>query len=274
MPAPESAPPPASLPTRKAIATLCIGPKAEQFARYSHPVFRAYAARVGADFVVFDAPKVKYPRPIKHFNPILFEKYQLYELLATYDRVLFVDTDILVTPHAPDIFARVPPDKVGGVFEDFGSTADDRRAKIRAVQARLGELGWERGFMNSGVFVVSRQHRAAFRYCFEYGCHDGEYEQTNTNWYLRKAGVEFHPLDYRFNYMGIMRVYYGPPHRRAYFIHYAGGGIFPHVPRLRQMREDHEYFYGPLPGEPPLADHVLPDESDAGELPDPGTDPA
>lgn len=228
---------------RRAVVTLCIGDKADAFGRYSHPPMRAYASKVGADFIKLDQRRVNFTGAI-NFNPILFEKYQVYDVLDTYDRVLFLDTDILVTPHAPDIFDDVPADRTGGVFEDFGTEQEHRRGLIVKVQEVLGDVGWKEGFMNSGAFVVSKRHRDVFRSYQQHGFYDGCYEQTNTNWYMHKAGFPPVNVDWRFNFMGLMRVYHGPVHREAYFIHYAGtGGLFPWVPRVDQMRNDYEYFY-------------------------------
>jgi lipopolysaccharide biosynthesis glycosyltransferase len=229
---------------KKAIVTLSIGEGAGGFSQYSHPVFRQYAEKVGADFICIDTPKIKPATCPRSINPLLFEKYQLFDVLGNYDRALYVDSDILITPHAPNIFDLVPPEKVAGVFEDFGMDAEDRRARIRAVQETLGDLGWTSGYMNSGVFVVSRPHREAFRLYLQYTPVECKYEQTSTNWYLRKVAGDILGLDYRWNFMGISRVFYGPNYHRAYFIHYAGGGIFPWIPRIEQIRADYEYFYG------------------------------
>lgn len=111
------------------------------------------------------------------------------------------------------------------------------------VQEELGDLGWTEGYLNSGVFVVSKMHRKAFKLLEKYGCIDVKYEQTNTNWYFRKAGFAVIDIDYRFNYMGIMRVYYGTDPRKAYFIHYAGGGIYNWIPKLEQLKQDYDFFY-------------------------------
>ena len=43
-----------------AVCTLCIGEIAEEFSKYSFPAFKKYAQRIGADFIVFDTPKVNY----------------------------------------------------------------------------------------------------------------------------------------------------------------------------------------------------------------------
>ena len=226
---------------KNAIVTLCIG--TEEWVPYTHEPMKKYADRIGADFIVIDQPKVNYSKT-KNVNPILFEKYQIYDILEEYDRVLYLDTDILVTPDAPNIFEIVPYDRIAGVYEDFGMDADDRRERIKNVQANLGDLNWKTGFMNSGVFVVSKIHRDLFNLIWKHGCIDVKYEQTNTNWYIHKAGYEILELDYRFNYMGIMRVFHGTESRNAYFIHYAGGGIYGWIPRLEQVKADYEFFYG------------------------------
>ncbi|MHA1819592.1 MAG: glycosyltransferase [Promethearchaeota archaeon] len=229
-----------SLKLKKAVVTLCIG--TEEWAPYTHPPMMLYAKKINADFIWINSRRVNYNK-VKNVNPVLFEKYQIYDILEDYDRVLYIDSDVLITPHAKNIFDYVPYDKIGGVFEDFGMDMEDRRKRIKKVQEILGDVGWTEGFMNSGVFVVSKPHRDAFKYICKYGALDLKYEQTNTNWYFRKAGYDIINIDYRFNYMGIMRVYYGTEPRDAYFIHYAGGGIYNWIPRLEQVKDDYEYFY-------------------------------
>jgi lipopolysaccharide biosynthesis glycosyltransferase len=228
---------------KKAVVTLCIGEGVSSWIQYTHSPMRKYAERIGADFIHIDTRKVNCSLTT-NVNPILFEKYQLYDILETYDRALYLDSDILITPKAPDIFDSVPDDKIGGVFEDFGMDTIDRQTKIKLVQDKLGDVKWKKGFMNSGVFVVSKKHRDAFKLIWTYGCLDEKYEQTNTNWYFHKMGYKIINLDYRWNYMGIMRTFYGTEPRDAYFIHYAGGGIFNWIPRLDQVKADYEFFYG------------------------------
>ncbi|MHA1339556.1 MAG: glycosyltransferase [Promethearchaeota archaeon] len=228
---------------KKVVVTLCIGKSVEPWIKYTHKPMKIYAKKVDADFIHINKRKVNYNKT-KNVNPILFEKYQLFDILKDYDRALYVDSDVLITPHAPNIFDYVPYDKIGGVFEDFGMDTLDRRKRIKAVQEKLGDVNWKEGFMNSGVFVVSKIHRNAFKLICKYGCLDLKYEQTNTNWYFRKMGYKIINIDYKFNYMGIMRVFYGTEPRDAYFIHYAGGGIYNWIPRLEQVKADYEFFYG------------------------------
>jgi lipopolysaccharide biosynthesis glycosyltransferase len=226
-----------------AVCTLNIGDEAARFAQYSIPVFQQYAKKIGAEFIEFNTPKVNFTRA-KTINPIKFEKYQVADLLNTYDRVAFFDVDVLITPRAPNIFRAVPYDKIGGVFEDVANLKEDRRELIMKAQDILGDVGWQEGYMNSGVFVVSKPHQKAFKLIWECGVYDDFYEQTNTNWCFRKSGIAIKNISRKWNFMGWMRVAYGPVHRQAYAIHYAGGGIFGGIPRWEQMKEDYEYFYG------------------------------
>ncbi len=78
---------------------------------------------------------------------------------------------------------------------------------------------------------------------FQYGVYDCKYEQTNTNWYIHKAGFTIKNISYKWNFMNIMRIYYGLDPHRAYCIHYAGNGFSPGVPRIEQMKRDFDYFY-------------------------------
>ena len=228
-----------------AICTLCIGKEAREFGKYSIPVFKKYAAKIGADFILLDTPKVNYNKT-QYINPVKFEKYQLYDVLEEYDRVAFFDIDVLITPHATNIFRAVSSNKIGGVFEDVLMQADERRRLIKTVQKVLGDVGWKKGFLNTGVMVVSQAHQFIFKMIEEYGIFDDpefKYEQTNTNWYIHMAGLSVKNIDQRWNFMGWMRIAFGPIHRDAYAIHYAGGGIFSGTPRVKQMQDDFDFFY-------------------------------
>ena len=94
---------------------------------------KKYAERIGADFIHINRRKINYNKT-KNVNPVLFEKYQLYDILQNYDRALYIDSDVLITPNAPNIFDEVPFDVIGGVFEDFGMDMQDRRERILYIQ--------------------------------------------------------------------------------------------------------------------------------------------
>jgi len=67
-----------------AIVTIAIGPNYEAIAKMTHPSIKAYADRIGAEFVVLDKVVVSQTSP--HY-----EKFQIHELLNKYHRILYLD---------------------------------------------------------------------------------------------------------------------------------------------------------------------------------------
>ncbi|MBA3924222.1 MAG: hypothetical protein H0X31_21985, partial [Nostocaceae cyanobacterium] len=177
----------------KAIVTLCIG--ADQLGTLTHPLMRDYAHKVGADFVVIAAPKLN----LKYIH---YEKYQVYELLDTYDRILFLDSDIIVTPNCPDLFEIVPQNQFGAFLVSKHSYFHD--GAIRVIQEVLGDIGWKREYFNSGVMLVSKQHQEVFCLEGDLLVWDSEkrdfFDQTILNYTVQKMGVPIYDIGYKFNH--------------------------------------------------------------------------
>src|SRR3989344_7906914 len=93
---------------RTALFTICIGDFYTKLSKVTHPTIKNYAQKIGADFIV----KTETSFPLPHYA-----KFEIAKLLETYDRVLYLDTDILVSPDTPNIFDIVPQDCVGMLDE-------------------------------------------------------------------------------------------------------------------------------------------------------------
>lgn len=197
---------------KRAVVTLSIGEKYEKMRAVSEPTFKAYAEKCGADYICIDSFKLNLTDP--HF-----EKWQMLELLFDYDRILFIDGDILVTPDAPDLFAMLPYSHLAGFFED---AFEDRSGIIEQSQAKMGDLGWSKGYLNSGVGLYSWIHRPLFQKP------NGRYlvgpvvgEQDEYNYRIVKYGYKVCSLPHFFNHMEMC----GRNFDESYFIHYAGNGF-------------------------------------------------
>ncbi|NDH10089.1 MAG: hypothetical protein EBY16_10910, partial [Gammaproteobacteria bacterium] len=69
--------------------------------------FKSYAKKVNADFLcITKASSILKPKNNnnKLFFDALFQKVSLGSLSDEYERVLYLDADILITPHAKNIF--------------------------------------------------------------------------------------------------------------------------------------------------------------------------
>lgn len=195
-------------PLKKAVVTLAIGNKHEEMQNISHPTMQAYAKKTGADFVVIKDIKLR-------MTSLLFEKWQMFDLLFEYDRILFLDTDILVAPDCPNLFNLVPLDKVGAFAE---SDYKDCKQWILDIQKQLGNIGWEGEYLNSGVGVYSYIHRAIFDRTQPYVVPG---DQHTYNYRIKQMGFKVFPLSINFNHMELCRI----DHLSSYLIHYAGSGF-------------------------------------------------
>jgi hypothetical protein len=111
---------------KKAIVTLAIGkPYEAMFEKYCQPLWSLYAKKHGFDLIVIthhldDSPRSKSRTPAWQKCLILSDPR-----VQQYDRVVWVDTDILINPNSPDVTFGVPLEKIGVVDEAATPHKDD-----------------------------------------------------------------------------------------------------------------------------------------------------
>lgn len=212
-------------------ALLVVNTRENDGAALSRDLMQRYCRREGYDFVELREAKLNLHAPGIRYNFQTFEKFQIYDVLGAYDRVLRLDTDVLVSPLAPDIFNVVPEHALGVVYEDVADKAGERRQQMEKICAARGSAPWgERRYFNSGVMVCSKAHRAMFKLdasdieSLTSGGMGGFKEQNTCNWKARECGCELFELDYRFNHLRFFsdRKYGHHPRFKSFFLHYAG----------------------------------------------------
>src|SRR5690349_1639383 len=137
----------------KAVVTIASGVYFERMAALTHPTIKAYADKLGADFLVWS--------DISGYQIPEYKKMEIGGLLDHYDRVLYIDTDVIVRDDAPDVFSVVPYDHLGMLEE---SRYYDRRiAVLRFMEhVRFDSTLWNGKYFNAGIFVCSKAHRDLF----------------------------------------------------------------------------------------------------------------
>jgi hypothetical protein len=199
---------------KKALVTIAAGEYFARMAALTHPTLMAYADKVGADFIVWS--------DVSGYKIAEYKKMEVGALLDVYDRVLYVDTDIIIRDDAPDIFALVPYDHLGMLEE---SDYYDRRLTVLRFMEHIGfdSTVWNGKYYNAGLFVCSQVHRDLFvRPPTEW---DHFRDQTFFNTLIADRKAKVFSLPYRFNrVLGMDRVY-GEDRLDCYFLHYAGTGI-------------------------------------------------
>jgi len=221
---------------KTAVVTLTMGDGFKSMAEITHPTLKAYADKIGAEFIVIDQPKYHktYPQ---------YEKFQLYDLLAKYARIIYLDTDTIVRPDCPDLFKEVPEHCLGifneGRFMNLMGVIRDACMKFKvSIPKYQGES------YNTGVMVLSRLHRSIFKYpgrefdVYDTGEGHGVYhfEQPYINTQIIANAYKVQELSYKFNRMSFLDKLTGEHRLSSYIVHYANA--IPPKERLAVIEKD------------------------------------
>lgn len=206
---------------RKALVTLNIGSRKE--AELSRPLREHYCRRHGLEPVTISERHLRLkPNRWKPRLGIHLEKFQMADLFEHYDRIAYLDSDILIHPEAPDVFAEVDAGGIGCVFEDIGDEAWKREEEWQKAEALLGVLPGKHRYFNAGVLVLGKVHQPLFN--LELGIPGGRWpDQTFLNYHSRKLGMAVKELPRKFNFLPAFPGWEEPSVRaQQYFVHYAG----------------------------------------------------
>lgn len=222
---------------KKLVFTESSGLVFAQFAPYTVPLMKRYAEKIGADFLYDEKErKLKFP---------LYGKYKVYDLLDEYDRIIFLDIDILVRPDSPDLFFLVPEGRFGAFCE--GSWCNDAELvarfeylKMIADTYRLDISDFEitRDYFNAGMFVIDKSHKHLFEMPVDHPVMSAiTSEQNLLNIRLKQSRAKTYHLPICFNAMPWQwsRWYIDD----NYFIHHAGGKP---AERVKNIARDYEYI--------------------------------
>lgn len=197
-----------------AVVTVTIGKNYEHIASMTHSSIKAYANKIGAEFIVLD--KIKLSNVSPHY-----EKFMIYFLLNTYKRIIFIDTDCIIRNDCPNLFEIVPEHMIGlvneGRYQDFSQQIEETCVQYGGDHSKYDLTR----YYNTGVMIVSRAHKELFVKP-EKETIWNFYEQSYLNLKIQQMELRVFDLDYKFNRVNIMDKFYGEDRIISYIIHYAG----------------------------------------------------
>jgi len=227
---------------KNAVLTIAMGEKYQKVAKLTHPTIKAYAKKIGAEFIALTDDDKKLITP--HWA-----KFAIYDLLNEYNRIIYLDTDIIVRNDCPSLFDQVPDECFGAFNEgEFSS----RTAWLHEAVVKYNEdvNGWNGRFYNTGVMVVSKCHQDIFKLP-EQQVDMGSYEQPYINLRVINDNIPTHHLLYRFNRMNMMDYLTGEDPLSSFIVHYAGARdrdytkllplIKTHLERWEKGSPSHKY---------------------------------
>lgn len=224
-----------------AVVTIIIGDRHKKISELTAPSQKDYAKKIGADFIVYDGNCFNIftfdglentKKPFENVAESLSKnlsapsagshnKFNLVELLRIYDRVLYLDIDIVIRKDAKSLFDIVPKGFVG-MFEESVYLKDRKNLLLMASKA-LGATGFSHvnKYYNGGVILFSRGNEKLFEIPNR-PYDDGFYEQTVFNWNIFKNKIPIFEISYKFNRMTFVDMFVKESRHDSYFIHYAG----------------------------------------------------
>lgn len=153
-----------------------------------------------------------------------FERYDIYNLLKIYDRVLWLDSDIYITKDAENIFDIVPDNKLGVYIEP---NSFEKENVINRMVETMKLSSPVTNYFNSGVILASKQHAELFNMnkandFFSQShikiCENSD--QDYLNLVVKDNNIEIFSLPSKFNHM-IKWLKLSSEHTPS-FIHFAG----------------------------------------------------
>ena len=215
-----------------AILTLNIGDVS--YSKFSIPLMKKYAEKVGADFIEITERTIPYRSP--HF-----EKWQISNYLNKYDRILYVDLDLLIDLDTPNIF-ELCDDKFCVVFEDIYKEYAPRRIVMDRIQYVNKDIGWKNGYFNSGVMLIPKSAKIVFEELkdFKKNYEEVWYDQTIINYLCKLHNIEMFGLGIEWNYIECFQDMKLPVDKINIY-HYAGGGVDRNIGRDRYKQMEYRY---------------------------------
>ena len=209
------------------VVTAAVGPHFCELLAISGPLFADYATKCGADYRVISDVHSEYKLAAKFLLPQMFD--------AGYREVLFLDTDIVLMPNAPNIFEIDPKDDV--LVHDDWSVMSSREWLLDEYTRLREELGIHQQIpntcYNTGVVLMREKARDLFAPPSAPFTPSHTAEQSVVNLAAARSGLRIGLLPREWNEQWW-------PNRRivercgTYAYHWANA---PHSKRVRDMAE-------------------------------------
>lgn len=201
---------------KRLVVSMALSGKSRTYSEITFPLIQKYAQKCNADFHAI------YNSSGNH-EYIGYEKWEYLKFLNQYDRILHIDSDMIVRSNTPNLFEVVLPGYFGAVDEGRYQSETLENPFVDRFQD-VGLLGpkirkYHDFYFNVGMYIFSKTHEKAFETpikdnpCFFK-------EQSHLNAKLQEMGMNY-ILPWNYNYMSLMENE-GLNKDDAYIIHYAG----------------------------------------------------
>jgi hypothetical protein len=162
-----------------------ILPKFDELSEVSFALTKRYAKKIGAEYFLITEPRINYIHPT-------YERFTLFEdpsWTENFNNVLYLDSDIFIWDHAPDIFKMYPAEDKFKVCQHWDYVR--YKMKSRVIDSKF----------NAGVFMLNKNSRNAMLPFLNYRITPTPVNHDNTVLVncMVESKVEVEEMDARFN---------------------------------------------------------------------------
>lgn len=189
--------------SKKAVMTLALADLYKEYGKLTFPLIRSYAEKCGADFKLFTENEGGFLQPA--WNKLYFVE-ELFD--QGYDSIMHIDSDMLVRPDTPDLFALYSGKFVCSDENKYIKTNPScLNPEGKTIHSQEYKLYAKDNFnfdyepeicLNTGIFIIPKEFRDSFMVPKFLPIH-AHYEQPYMNLMLYRDNVPFQDLDDRFN---------------------------------------------------------------------------
>jgi lipopolysaccharide biosynthesis glycosyltransferase len=180
----------------------------KELLEYSKKSSKLYANRCGADYILINKPK------INHIHPT-FERFDLFsnmEWWKKYDHILYLDTDVICWPSAPNIFEMYSNKESFKVCEDRiakkkSTSWHEQREKDTILSNFKPEVLRTNRF-NAGVFMLNEYSANIISAHLKYKEYNDDDNRILIHAVL-SSGVSTEFMDWRFNKKNGVKSWFG-----------------------------------------------------------------
>jgi len=185
---------------------------------FTHPILRRYADKYDADFLILDGESPCNVGDGRYHYRIMKCK----ELFKHYEKILHLDSDIIIRDDCPDLFEH---DEIATVCEDTGSRLDHRLSVIADINKKWGKIDWTASYINTGVIMFPKKCIDIFepvngKYWTGFGFDDVHLAYQA----VRTGNNVLYNLSFHYNHMSMFSEKWNgyASRHESYIIHYAG----------------------------------------------------
>lgn len=173
---------------------------------------------------------------LNNLHPWVQKSLNIKKHLKKFDRLLYLDSDCVVSKKIPNIFEMFPKGFLYAVLDGakHNDNCFNRCEEMYQLQAYFGSINWTHGYYNAGVILMEKEHEYIFKDNLK--CHTPYGDQGIFNYFLRKYGFPHKNLGRAYNSMSINVIdpeyppnkgLYPPEDisKNAYIAHAAGIGL-------------------------------------------------